>query len=963
MRLSLLCLFILSNALLYAQITKEWVYTFNGHGDFNDQFTCSATDLNGNIIVAGSSVNPNSDRDYLVCKYNSNGTLIWKNTLNGLGSGTDEITAIATDAQNNIYVTGFSKGYNTSTDFLTVKYNSNGDTIWTRAYDFVLEYDQANSIAIDNAGNIFVTGQSDSDPSANINDDYLTLKYDPSGSLLWSKRFNGIGNAIDRAVKIVVDNAANCYITGRSNNGTDDDFVTIKYTSAGVQSWIKYDDRGGWDRASAMAIDAANNIYITGKSQNNANYDFWTLKYNSNGSLIYQQAFDFVDDDNPNAITVDNNGNCYVTGASDSDPTALQNFDFLTIAYNTTGALTWQKRYNGTANNDDVAYSIIVNSNAVIVCGNTDKDLTSATSNNGISIAYALTNGSQNWSNEITGNNNDALTFALNSLNTTIVVGYAEDVNLNKNAIVAVYNNTGTPTWNTSFNGLGDNNDNLRGITVDNTGYIHLCGYTVQKGANRNLNYLNVTPGGQLSCQYDLDGTATGSSDDAQGIVVDNNGKAIIGGFLRNKSSSNDIELLSMNPQLCDTNWTITIDGIGLGSDKIYDIQKDNFGFIYATGRQDVDNTNNANDNAYTAKLNANGTLVWQKLYNSSGTNEDRGEHLKISQQGNIYTLGKSWNGVNYDVFLLKYDQNGNQIWVQTFNSGKNDLPQDLAIDANENIYVVSNKIIDTIGVSDITLLRYNANGQLIWNISYDGGKDDKAVRLSEVVSDKITLIGTTDSDTSLQSINYDILILCYDLNGNQLWNYKYDGVVHADDIGDDIAFSDFGNVYFTGHTNKSTTIIPNYDIITQILDPNGVEIWQDVHNGSSDSSDIPNILFLNGANFYIAGSSVEANEMKNALLIKYSGTVGISDMKIGQEFCHIYPNPTTDILYIQNDVNPNELYEIQITDLEGHSILSDQTTSPLTTIQFNSYKPGLYFIHLTNASGQKQVKKVIKVN
>ncbi|MEN9995155.1 MAG: hypothetical protein RL762_1812 [Bacteroidota bacterium] len=962
MRHLLLCLFLISNSVFFAQITKEWVYTFNGHGDFNDQFTCSATDLNGNIILAGSSVNPNSDRDYLVCKYNANGTLIWKNTLNGLGSGTDEITAIVTDAQNNIYVTGFSKGYNTSTDFLTVKYNSNGDTIWTRSYDFVLEYDQANSIAIDNSGNIFVTGQSDSDPSSNINDDYLTIKYNMNGTLLWTKRFNGLGNAIDRAVKIVVDNTSSCYITGRSNNGSDDDYVTIKYNASGVQSWIKYDDRGGWDRASAIAIDASNNIYITGKSQNNANYDYWTIKYNSNGSLQYQQAYDFVDDDNATAIAVDNNGNCFVTGASDADPSALQNFDFQTLAYNPNGQLLWQKRYNGTANNDDTANSIIVNSTSVVICGNTDKDLSSATSNNGISIAYAISNGAQNWTNEITGSNNDASLFVLNYNNSTIMVGYSEDANFNKNAIAAFYNQAGTTMWNASFNGIGDNNDNIRGIAVDNANYIHLCGYSVQKGTNRNLNYLNVTPGGQLSCQYDLDGTATGSTDDAQGLIVDNNGQAIIGGFLRNKSSSNDIELLSMNPQVCDTNWTITLDGIGIGSDKIYDIQKDNSGFIYVTGRQDVDNTNNSNDNAYTAKLNANGTLVWQKLYNSSSANEDRGELLKISPQGNIYTLGKSWNGSNYDLFLLKYDQNGNQIWVQTFNSNKNDLPQDLAIDASENIYIVSNKIIDTIGVSDITILKYNANGQLTWNVSYDGGDDDKAIRLSEVISNKITLIGTTDSDTNELTTNYDILVLCYDLSGNQLWNYKYNGLINSDDIGDDIAISDFGNVYLTGHTNKSTSLSPNYDIVTQILDPNGVQIWQDIYNGTADSSDIPNILLLKDASFYIAGSSVESNEMKNALLIKYTGTVGLSDITLENDFCQIYPNPTTNTLFIESASNQNEVLNIQITNIEGNTVLIDQTTGPLTSLQFGKFNPGIYFIQLTNASGQKQVKKVIKI-
>ena len=217
----------------HSQITKEWFHTFNGHGDFNDRFTCLTNSTNGFIIAGGSTTNPGADRDFLVCSYTTDGLLNWSWQLDGKGTGTDEILAIATDAQNNIYVTGFSKGYNTSYDYLTVKLNAQGDTLWTRAYDFASEYDQANSIAVDSQGNVFVTGQSDSDQSSVINDDYLTIKYDANGNLLWTKRFNGLGNAIDRAMKLVLDNAANVYITGRSNNGADDDIVTIKYNNFG----------------------------------------------------------------------------------------------------------------------------------------------------------------------------------------------------------------------------------------------------------------------------------------------------------------------------------------------------------------------------------------------------------------------------------------------------------------------------------------------------------------------------------------------------------------------------------------------------------------------------------------------------------------------------------------------------------------------------------------------------------
>jgi hypothetical protein len=157
--------------------------------------------------------------------------------------------------------------------------------LWAQNYNYEggNAYDQANSIVIDPAGNVIVTGQSDNDASSVTNDDYLTVKYSSSGTLLWNKRYNGLGNGTDRAVKVVTDNSSNIYITGRSYNGNDDDYATIKYDENGVQQWIKFGDRTHTDRATAMVIDASANLYVTGWSSNGVNDDFYTIKYTNTG--------------------------------------------------------------------------------------------------------------------------------------------------------------------------------------------------------------------------------------------------------------------------------------------------------------------------------------------------------------------------------------------------------------------------------------------------------------------------------------------------------------------------------------------------------------------------------------------------------------------------------------------------------------------------------------------------------
>src|SRR6185436_17922312 len=81
----------------FSQITRQWVASYNGPGDYNDRYTCAATDVNGNIYLGGSTTNSDVNRDYLVVKLNASGILQWSKQYSGTGNGPDEVTAIWVD--------------------------------------------------------------------------------------------------------------------------------------------------------------------------------------------------------------------------------------------------------------------------------------------------------------------------------------------------------------------------------------------------------------------------------------------------------------------------------------------------------------------------------------------------------------------------------------------------------------------------------------------------------------------------------------------------------------------------------------------------------------------------------------------------------------------------------------------------------------------------------------------------
>src|SRR5689334_19547988 len=157
----------------------------------------------------------------------------WVSRYNGPGNASDIARDVAVDAAGNVYVTGTSTGSGTFADYATIKYNSAGVQQWIARYNGPGNFfDEPADLAIDNAGNVYVTGYSG---NAGGNDDYATIKYNSAGVVQWVSRYNGPNDSTDAATSLAVDAAGNVYVTGRSAGiGSELDYATIKYNSAGV---------------------------------------------------------------------------------------------------------------------------------------------------------------------------------------------------------------------------------------------------------------------------------------------------------------------------------------------------------------------------------------------------------------------------------------------------------------------------------------------------------------------------------------------------------------------------------------------------------------------------------------------------------------------------------------------------------------------------------------------------------
>ncbi len=355
---------------------------FGGGG--NEEGNSIAVDSAGSVYITGFTDSINfplanasqptlggGQQDAFVVKLDPSGTRVVYSTYLG-GNGQDNATSIAIDAAGNAYITGFTDSTNFPVrnalqsakrgDFsaFVVKLGPTGTILNSTLFGGSTS-DYGSSIAVDPAGNIYAAGIATSSdlPMANAIQsthgglvDMFAAKIDPSGSrLIYSTYLGGIG--IEGASSIAVDPAGNLYLTGLTSSpnfrtvnalqsahggGLFDAFVT-KLNPSGTQIiYSTYLGGGGEDRAFRIAVDSSGSAYVTGDTDSTnfplanaaqplkgGSADAFVAKLNPSGNqLVYSTYLGGSGIDGGTAIALDSSGSAYVTGftASTNFPTA-----------------------------------------------------------------------------------------------------------------------------------------------------------------------------------------------------------------------------------------------------------------------------------------------------------------------------------------------------------------------------------------------------------------------------------------------------------------------------------------------------------------------------------------------------------------------------------------------------------------------------------------------------------------
>lgn len=411
----------------------------------------------------------------------------WAALYNGPGNGRNTATSIAVDSGGNVYVTGFSDGGATGLDYATIKYNSAGTQLWVQRFNGSGNGDDVPAaIAVDAAGNVYVTGYSYSGPATGY--DYATISYDTNGNQRWVMLYNGSTNLDDFANALVLDAFGNVVVTGGTNVVGGLDYGTVAYDpTTGAQLWVAlYSGGAGDDIANAITADGLGNVYVTGQSTGfGTGFDYLTVAYDSTGAQIYASRYNgpASGDDVAQGIAVDGAGNAFVTGYSLGAGTG---FDFATVAYDLTGAQLWLARYDGPASGYDLGNSVVFDPIGFVYVTGSSQGI--GTNLDYATIQYDPATGTQNWVQRYDGpasSLDEPYKVTVDGTGNIYVTGYSFGVGTGYDYATLSYDSTGVQRWVRRYDGFGAD-DVADALTVDSLGNVYVTGYATS-GTGRNF--------------------------------------------------------------------------------------------------------------------------------------------------------------------------------------------------------------------------------------------------------------------------------------------------------------------------------------------------------------------------------------------------------------------------------------------------------------------------------------------
>lgn len=405
-------------------------------------------------------------------------------------------------------------------------------------------------------------------------------------------------------------------------------------------------------------------------------------------------------------------------------------------------------------------------------------------------------------------------------------------------------------------------------------------------------------------------------------------------------------------------------------------------------------------------KSDAAGNKVWQKTF--GGAKPDFAKHMIATSDGNFMIVGysESYSSGDRDIYVLKVDQSGNEVWKKTYGGWGNDVGEDIIATSDGNFLIVGYSDSGSSTGQNANLIKIDASGNQIWSKQYGGSGDDFARSVKQCSDGGFIMLGNTLSygtngdaylvrtdasgteswyktfggslydegtyitlnsdgsftflmrDSSNAGQDIDVRVIKTDANGNVIWNKNYGGT--KKDTPKMINNTSDGGYIIAAISRSFGWINPDMWILK--ADANGDTTWTRHYGGVAHEHAYVAKEQADGS-YIVVGKTDSYGPDMDIMFLKLNsqGTlaVGINEIYADAGIIRLFPNPNNGNMNI--DLRGVTFAKISISDAIGREIYSKEAIrEEELKISLETGKPGLYILKCESDKGTELKKFII---
>ena len=216
-------------------------------------------------------------------------------------------------------------------------------------------------------------------------------------------------------------------------------------------------------------------------------------------------------------------------------------------------------------------------------------------------------------------------------------------------------------------------------------------------------------------------------------------------------------------------------------------------------------NPEDVSKSSILVKLNSSGDILWQKEIDDIGY--ESASSIGIGTTGSVYVVGEtnSQGQGNTDILVVKFDSSGTDVWQKTVGIASTDSGNGIAIDYNDNLYIVG-------GNNDAYIIKLNSSGEEVWQKSIGDVNSEKGYGVAIDSNNNIYVVGET---SFLNAPNSNVFLIKFNSSGIEQWQKTING--DGRDSGFGIAI-DNNKIYITGQQKSNQIIVASFNDSGDVL-------------------------------------------------------------------------------------------------------------------------------------------------